>query len=186
MNVSWNDVTEEDLMRLYYVENLSDSQIAALFGITQGKVTYKRRKLGISIKNKIYQDFIDQHGDLFQELNEHSKNRLLARENIDFIAKAITHFVFRNGPIEDMHANRQLSQSDMKTLNKYMVNRIAGLLTTIADNNWLQLELLLSYYRLYGSHWDKAEPDVEEFNLVFQHAIEDGLQAMKKGNKGRG
>ena len=47
-----------------------------------------------------------------------------------------------------MHANDQLSENDMKTLNKYMVNRIAGLLTAIADNNWLQLELLLSYYRL--------------------------------------
>lgn len=37
-----------------------------------------------------------------------------------------------------------------------MVNRIAGLLTAIADNNWLQLELLLSYYRLFGTEWDKV------------------------------
>ena len=36
----------------------------------------------------------------------------------------MTHYAFRNGPVEDMHANGQLSQQDMKTLNKYMVNRI--------------------------------------------------------------
>lgn len=74
-----------------------------------------------------------------------------------------------------MHANDQLSENDMKTLNKYMVNRIAGLLTAIADNNWLQLELLLSYYRLFGTEWDKAEPDVEEINFALKNAINYGI-----------
>jgi len=36
------------------------------------------------------------------------KLRLLKRENIDSISKAITHFIFRNGPVEDVHANNQL------------------------------------------------------------------------------
>jgi hypothetical protein len=103
--------------------------------------------------------------------SSNSKERLLKRENIDSISKAITHFIFRNGPVEDIHANNQLSEDDMKTLNKYMVNRIAGLLTTIADNNWVQLELLLSYYKIYGSQWDDAEPDMEEIRLVYENAI---------------
>jgi hypothetical protein len=30
------------------------------------------------------------------------------------------HFAFRNGPVEDIHANNRLSESDMKTLNKYI------------------------------------------------------------------
>ncbi len=75
--------------------------------------------------------------DLFDVFNSISKEHLLKKENIDAISKAITHFVFRNGPVEDMYANNQLSEVDMKTLNKNMVNRIAGLLTSIADNNWL-------------------------------------------------
>lgn len=169
MSLSWNDITEEELKHLYYEEELTDRQIADIFDVAIGKVTYKRRKFGISIKNMVYQEFMSQNSDLFNELNLNSKERLLRRENIDSISKAITHFAFRNGPIEGMHANAQLSQADMKILNKYMVNRIAGLLTAIADNNWLQLELLLSYYKLRGSEWDKAEPDMKEINLVLRN-----------------
>lgn len=83
----------------------------------------------------MYQEFVKQNSELFEKLNLNSKERLLKRENIDPISKAITHFIFRNGPVEDIHANNQLSEKDMKMLNKYMVNRIAGLLTAIADNN---------------------------------------------------
>lgn len=168
---SWNDITDEDLKRLYYDKNLSDREIADLFGVTKSKVAYKRNKLGITLKNKTYQEFVEQNRELFEELNLKSRERLLKRENIDAISKAITHFAFRNGPVEDMHANNQLSEDDMKTLNKYMVNRIAGLLTAIADNNWLQLELLLSYYRLFGTDWDEAEPDMEEINSAIIFAL---------------
>lgn len=172
MKLLWDDITEEELRRLYYDENLSDSQISNLFGVTKGKVAYKRNKFGISIRNKVYQEFVEQNNELFIKLNSDSKERLLRRENIDSISKAITHFAFRNGPIENMHYNNQLSENDMKTLNKYMVNRIAGLLTAIADNNWLQLELLLSYYTHFGTRWDKAEPDVEEINTTLKYAVE--------------
>jgi len=171
MGQSWNDINNEDLKRLYYGENLSDREIADLFGVTKSQVAYKRKKFGITLKNKAYQEFVEQNHELFEELNLKSKERLQRRENIDAISKAITHFAFRNGPIEDMHANNQLSEDDMKTLNKYMVNRISGLLTAIADNNWLQLELLLAYYRLFGTDWDEAEPDMEEINSAIKFAL---------------
>lgn len=173
MDLSWNNITEEELKHLYYDEELTDKEIADMYGVAIGKVTYKRRKFGITVRNMIYQEFMNQNSELSKELNYSSKERLLKRENIDSISKAITHFIFRNGPVEDMHANNQLSEKDMKTLNKYMVNRIAGLLTAIADNNWLQLELLLSCYRLFGSEWDKAEPDMKEINSVMKYALED-------------
>jgi predicted transcriptional regulator len=172
MKLSWDDINEEDLKELYYDKNLSDKQIANMFGVSKGKVSYKKKKFGISFKNKVYQDFIKENSELFEQLNSNSKERLLRRDNIDSISKAITHFAFRNGPVEDMHANNQLSENDMKILNKYMVNRIAGILTAIADNNWLQLELLLSYYNLFGTNWDKAEPDVEEIDSALKYAIQ--------------
>ncbi len=111
--------------------------------------------------------FTDKIG-LDPKLNSDSRERLLRRENIDAISKAITHFIFRNGPVEDMHANNQLSEKDMKTLNKYMVNRIAGLLTAIADGKWLQIEILLSHYMSFGTEWDKAEPDMKEIDSAIK------------------
>jgi len=174
MNFMWNELTKEELKHLYYNEGLSDRQIADLFGVPKSKVTYKRKKFGISNWKKVYQKYVEEHSELFEELNSSSKERLLKRDNIDILSKAITHYIFRNGPIEDMHAGGQLSENDMKTLNKYMVNRIAGLLTTIADNNWLNLELLLSYYGLFGTEWDKAEPDTYEIDFVLKTYLKYG------------
>ena len=59
-------------------------------------------------------------------VNREAKKMLLRPENIDSFAKAVTHYAFRNGPVEDMHTEKKLSQDDMRTLNKYMVNRLAG------------------------------------------------------------
>lgn len=171
MELVWDKITEEELKQLYYNEEMSDQQIADKFGVTKSKVSYRRKKFGINIKNTIYQDFISNNADLFRKLNSDSKERLSKRENIDTISKAIVRFSFRNGPVEDMHANNQLSDPDMKILNKYMVNRIAGLLTAIADDDWLKLELLTAFYENFGTDWDKPEPDLEEINLVLENML---------------
>lgn len=52
MPSSWNDVNEKELRQLYCDERLSDIQIANLFRVTRGKVAYKRKKFGISIRNE--------------------------------------------------------------------------------------------------------------------------------------
>ena len=108
MEYQWDTVTEEELKHLYYEEEMTDREIAERFGVSMGKVAYKRRKYGISVKNMVYQQFMDENSELFAQLNENSRERLLRRENIDAISKAVTHYAFRNGPVEDMHANGQL------------------------------------------------------------------------------
>ena len=168
MEYQWNTVTEEELKHLYYEEGMTDREIAERFGVSMGKVAYKRRKYGRTIKNMVYQEFMDENSELFAQLNENSRERLLRKDNIDAISKAVTHYVFRNGPVEDMHANGQLSEQDMKTLNKYMVNRIAGLLTAAMDGDWLNLEQLFSFYRFFGSDWDAAVPDMETMKMLME------------------
>lgn len=61
-----------------------------------------------------------------------------------------------------MHAKGQLSQSDMKTLNKYMVGRIARVLFLVTEKRWLELEILLVFYMKYGIDWDKPNIDLSE------------------------
>ncbi len=92
---------------------------------------------------------------------------MLQEDNIDTISIALTHYLFRNGPVEDMHSDGELSQEDMKTLNKFMVNRIAGLLTTMNKEEWLKLELLLNFYRLFGGNLDKPVADTDEIDMLF-------------------
>lgn len=97
----------------------------------------------------------------------------------DFIRNlsiALTHFCFRNGPVEDMHSGRvsyleatpdtppedisQLSDADMKKLNKYMVDKLGFFLTLLVNERYVELQDLLGFYMLFGSEWDS--PNVEK------------------------
>ena len=92
-------------------------------------------------------------------------NTKLDFETIDMLSKAITQFTFRSGPIEEMHSMGKLTQKDMKTLNKYMVNRIAGLLTTISKGDIANILKVLTFYVSLSSDWDSCKPDTKEFYL---------------------
>lgn len=64
----------------------------------------------------------------------------MEKEYKDFINKlsiATAHHIYRNGPIEDMHAdkNKSINDSDMKVLNKLIVNRLASIFKIILDKD---------------------------------------------------
>lgn len=145
----WDDITREELEELF--EKNSDSMIAELYGVTKSQVKTKREKWDIKQINYVLKKFFEEdfNKKLFENLNQSSKKRLLKKDNIDTISIALTHYLFRNGPIEDIHNEGKLSQQDMKILNKFIVNRIAGLLEIINKEEWLKLELLLDYYNRY-------------------------------------
>lgn len=94
---------------------------------------------------------------------------MLDKDNFDTISIALTHYLFRNRPVENMHSDGKLSQEDMKTLNKFMVNRIYGLLKTLDKGEWLKLELLLNFYSLFGKDWDKPVPDTDEIDTIYSN-----------------
>lgn len=145
----WEDITREELEELF--EKYSDNRIGDLYDVSKSQVKAKREKWDIKQINYIWQEFLkeDMNKKIFENLNQSSKERLLKKDKIDTISIALTHYLFRNGPVEDMHSEGKLSQEDMKTLNKFMVNRIAGLLEKINQEEWLKLEVLLGYYNKY-------------------------------------
>ena len=81
------------------------------------------------------------------------------------ISKGITQYAFRSGPVEEMHSKGKLTQKDMETLNKYMADRIAGLLQTIFNGDVAKALKILTFYASLSSDWNKANPDIEEFYL---------------------
>ena len=92
-------------------------------------------------------------------------NTKLDFETIDMLSKGITQFAFRSVPIEDMHSKGKLTQKDMKTLNKFMANRIAGLLTAISKGDISNVLKVLTFYASLSSDWDSCKPNPEEFYL---------------------
>ena len=171
--LDWEKITKAQLEKLYYDNTVSNRLIAELYDVSPNTVLNKRRKWNISLTSskRFYDEYKKENSSLFERLNKDSKDRLLNVENIDWIAKALTHYIFRNGPVEDMHANGQLSQNDMKVLNKYMVNKLAGLLKYCFDGEWIKVELILNYLQIYGQDWDPAEYDTHEVELIFRHAL---------------
>ena len=165
--LEWNDITKEELEELF--EKNTDSMIANLYGISKSQVASKRKKWDIKLINYTIKKFFseDFNKNLLENLNQSSKDRLLNKDNFDTISIALTHYLFRNGPVEDMHSDGKLSQEDMKTLNKFMVNRISGLLKTLDKEEWLKLELLLNFYSLFGRNWDKPVPDTDEIDTIY-------------------
>ena len=93
-------------------------------------------------------------------------NAVLTDEMIDSLSKAMTEYVFRGGPIEDMHANNQLSQDDMCLLNKEMVNRFAGLFVMLRDGQLNKIDKVLSFYERLAFGWDDAVPNLEDFKNI--------------------
>ena len=78
-------------------------------------------------------------------------NTKLDFETIDMLSKGITQFAFRSGPIEKMHAENKLTQNDMEILNKFMTNRIAGLLQTIFNGDVAKASNVLTFYASLSS-----------------------------------
>lgn len=157
--------------------DLLDREIAELYGVTIHQVRYKRYKLGVTLRNKMYEDIHSQSSELYNHLNSVAKKQLLkSPQDIDGIAKALTQHVFRSGPVEDMHVAGKLTQEDMKTLNKFMVNRLAGILSAIYDGKWLHLGLLLAAFDNFSTNWDPAEPDMELLEFVFHNFSESSYK----------
>ncbi|MFF2484609.1 hypothetical protein [Paenibacillus sp. NPDC058071] len=160
--LSLDDLTKEDLKTMFVNEQKSDYMISQLFEVKESKITYRRKKYGITIRNSILDDYLFVKTGHAKEMNNKVKAELLVEGNVTMIAKAITHFAFRNGPVEDMHAhpNNQLSEIDMETLNKFMVNRIAYIFKLIIEERWIELDFMIrNTDRWYGHGWDEAIPD---------------------------
>lgn len=160
--LNYENLSADDFHRMYIEEEKTDDNLAELFDVKQSKITYRRKKLGITIRNSILDEYLLGRTDKSKEMNLQIKSDILKSENISIISKAITHFAFRNGPIETMHANpnNQLSEEDMKILNKFMVNRLAYIFTLMIEDRWIEFDFLIRNIDwMYGHNWDDAEPD---------------------------
>lgn len=90
----------------------------------------------------------------------------LSDKEINDLSRALAHYAFRNGAVEDIHTSGNLTGADMKVLNKDVHNRIAGLLVALRDGRYDDVEKVLRIHALYGKDWDVCEPYMKEFDIV--------------------
>lgn len=82
------------------------------------------------------------------------------------IPVTLAHFCFRNGPVEDMHAEGKLSQEDMKILNKYLVDRMGLLVFLFGLADFDRIKMATHFDAQCGSDWD--DPDIDRLLKEFR------------------
>ena len=92
---------------------------------------------------------------------------------INFLAKAAAVYAFRNGPVEDMHADGQLSDTDMKTLNINMVNRLGEIFCLMTTGRISDLYDMLRFSYQYTTDWNDVDLSELEANINLGKAWTD-------------
>lgn len=84
---------------------------------------------------------------------------------VNRLAKGITGYSFRNGIVEDFHADGCLSNDQMKQLNKYMVDRMGYVLYLLFENKVTDLDILLGFHIITTSDWDNVDLSIGQKEL---------------------
>ena len=158
------ELTKDILYDLYINQGMLRSQIADIYGISKSKVSYLLSKYDIKLYKKRIEDSLLE---LRQNMGEDEFNKAMLKIlridklfTLEDISKALAHYCFRNGHIEYMHSNGQLSEKDMKTLNIFCYNKILTFFKLIIDNDKEKLFEIIKYNSLCGSGWNPPEFDV--------------------------
>lgn len=157
-----SDISEDKLYMLYTDPEINDASLGNLFAIPGDQVSALRHKFQLTDQKIGYLQRMFTKDESLDQREERSGRLLMSPEFISRLPYILTHFIFRNGPVEDMHSAGKLSDDDMKTLNRYMVNSIATLLHFWREEQWSELFTLLKYYMLYGQKWDSPEYRLKE------------------------
>jgi hypothetical protein len=163
--LDWNAITPQELRELN--DKFSDSRIAEMYHVSVGQVQYKRRKFGIKWTDRFRAQLHMTEAEVMQTLDNSARKALLENPDVDMLAKAITQYAFRSGVVENMHGDGKLTDADMKELNIFFANRVAGILVKAFAGEWTQILLLFDFYKTLAADWDKVEPDVREFEMSF-------------------
>lgn len=171
--VTWVNITRKQLKFMLVENDMSNSAIAKSFGISTSKVQYKRKKFHLLEADILFDKLAKgEYREQIDHLNERAKQWLLNPENIDVISKSITNYIFRSGPVENIHTSQKpITDQDIKEINIYMVNHIAGLLTCMIDGNWTKLQLMVDFFNKGMSEWEPARPELEKIDKVISLSL---------------
>jgi len=74
--LKFENLSAEDLNKLFIEEEKTDKILAELFDVKQSKITYRRRKLGITIRKSILDEFLQGKSKKAKEANLQVKNEI--------------------------------------------------------------------------------------------------------------
>lgn len=97
-------------------------------------------------------------------------NPLTDPDIIHKLSIVTTHYVFRNGPVEDMHAQGKLSDNSIMILNKFIVNRLAYIFSLILDEDKI---------KVIKSYCTPKNVECRLTNVAIEYCFIDGIKKKK-------
>ncbi|MPQ42993.1 hypothetical protein [Clostridium tarantellae] len=93
----------------------------------------------------------------------------IPKEHIANIAKASTYFIFRNGPMKELHKHGKLSDEEVKSIQTYMQNHLAYLYNVLLEeSNLNKFELIVNTMnKFYVNDDEKVILDGDGFDNFY-------------------
>lgn len=157
----WEDITRDELGELY-ANAISKQSIADIYNIEKKEVEKKLKKFGLTWRYCLVKY------KYTKRLEEEPITDLLDKDNIGRFSKVLTKYLYRNGPVEDLHCDYHIPQEKMKEINIFTANRIAGILDIIMDKDFQKLLLFLVDYAV-EDYWEEPVPDREYIDLHYEN-----------------
>lgn len=79
------------------------------------------------------------------------------------IAKALTNYLFINGPINIMYNKYNISLEDRKIIEQYTANRVAGLLMLYLSKDTNRINDIANKYNVDNNNIKELSPEIEGY-----------------------
>lgn len=159
--------------QLFKIDRVDDSDVAECLNCSELDVMVRRHHLNVPLSYKLNASL--EHLLGHQEVNMKLKEQFVKLSS-EQIARGIVHYIFRNGPVESIHASHKgnsgrshsgILDTDMELLNKYMFNRVHYLIEALRNDRWIDIVTVLdAQIRFYGNDWDKPFDVTDERNQL--------------------
>ena len=161
-SLSFENLPDEAFAMYFALDRIEDGDVAEYLDCSILDVTMRRHHLNVPLRY----DLSPKAEQFMRTPDENEKLRqFLIELTSESIAKALTFYIFRDGPIEDIHAGEKgnvvedhgfVTDHEMEMLNKFMYNRLYFLIDAIRNDRWIDVFAVVGpYLSNVGKGWDK-------------------------------
>lgn len=83
--------------------------------------------------------------------------------NVELISKALTNYVYGYGPVDEICKKYNIETKDRKTLDQFMVNRVAGLLMLYLAGDTKRINDIVNRYNIDATFVENVLSEIEGY-----------------------
>ncbi|MBQ3308027.1 MAG: hypothetical protein IJG68_07555 [Bacilli bacterium] len=84
-------------------------------------------------------------------------------KQVNLLSRSLTNYLYGYGPIRDITRKYNITPEDRISLDKYMMNRIAGLLMLYLSKDYNRINDIANKYNYETYELDNIRPEIEGY-----------------------